>query len=123
MAQGADLQDVADSVGGTAAEAVELRRDGSNRGSLPIGVVNEVFGLRIGEAAAGPTLDGGQAIARVTAIAAVDPTNTADRIEAVRQRETNNMTQEIIDQFTAALRQRFPVEIDDEAIADLADPS
>ena len=33
------------------------------------------------------------------------------------------MTQEIIDQFTAALRQRFPVEIDDEAIADLADPS
>ena len=123
LAEGADLQAVAASVGGTAADAAELRRDGSNRGSLPVGIVNEVFDLRVGEAAAAPTLDGSQAIARLTAIAGVDPADAADRIDAVRLRETNNMTQEIIDQFTAALRQRFPVEIDDEAIADLADPS
>ena len=123
LAQGGELEAVAEEAGGTASEATEISRDGTDRGSLSIGLVNEVFELDVGDAAAAATLDGGQVIARLLTVTAVDTGDSAESVEAIRQRETNIMAQEIVDQFTAALRQQFSVDIDDEAIADIADPS
>ncbi len=131
---GEPAEQVAGSIEGAAAGITPaLQRDGSNRDDLPTGLINGLFGLTIGEVTIAPAgAGGGQIVARLTGIDAAAPppegvAEAADPAAAalarIRSETAQTLSTDLVVQFADALRARYGVEIDRDALARLAERS
>ncbi len=111
---GEDAAAVAADIGATATTLTDLRRDGSNRSDLPRTLINGVFALDVGGVAVSAA-DAGQYVA---VLEAIQPATSPDpgEVEAISERETEVIANELLSGFLEALRAKYGVEIHAEEI-------
>ncbi len=116
----------------TAGNTPALLRDGSNRGELPTTLVNGLFSSAVGAVTVAAAGSGNQIVARLTAITAAEPPTGSDAQDSnpegaaltqIRTETARTMTVDLVAQLTDALRARYRVSIDQQALARLADRS
>lgn len=89
---------------------------------LPADLVRELFERKVGEVARVRVAEG-QRVARLSAIIPADPTTMAAGLEPLRQEITQNIASELVEEFGAALRQRFPVAIYQDTLSAMYKPN
>ncbi len=85
---------------------------------LPYDLVTALFAADIGEAAMGRAPDGFY-VARLTDVRAADPGADKDGMEALRQQLLQSLQGDIMVQYAGALRQRYPVVVNQRLMDDL----
>ncbi len=111
LARGEPAGSVAADLGGTAGRTDPIRRDGRG-GALPNALVNEVFGLSEGEVTTG-SLPGTEIALRLAEIRTAEPVGQDSELP---DQLAQALGSDLLEQFTAGLRSRYTVEVDDEAI-------
>ncbi|MCG8511214.1 MAG: peptidyl-prolyl cis-trans isomerase [Rhodospirillales bacterium] len=78
-------------------------------------IVQQIFGVRTGEAVAGRT-QGGYMVARLTEIVPASPGGDSEGLAAIQRSLTDAMRADVQAQFATALGQDFPIQINQQAI-------
>ncbi len=84
--------------------------------NMPRALATKIFALEPGKAAVEP-VEGGIAIARLTEVTAADPAADANGLTATRQQIAGSMRDTVRFAVDGALRQRYPVTIDNAVMA------
>ena len=79
-------------------------------GNVPPAIVAKIFGLTQGHAAAAPTGDS-YAVAQLTQIQPADPAKAGAQIDQLSHQLAQQMQGEFLGRFNAALKRRYPVEL------------
>ncbi len=78
-------------------------------------LVDKIFAGKVGDVVMAPSEDG-YAVAKVKEIRAADISKDTESVENVRTRVLQSMANDVLDQYTAALEKKYPVEIYHSAI-------
>src|SRR5690606_16657903 len=112
---GKKLADIAAEMNLETAETPALPRSGSEaEENVPGALRPKLFTTELGHAVSGPTSDG-YIVAAVKEIMPADPASDPDGVEAVRQQLAQLIQNDLLTGYGAALRERHPVTIDEEA--------
>lgn len=121
LRNGDDAKAIAAEIGATFARTPALLRDGSNAGSTPRPMVRELFEMKVGDTAV--IQDGDKrVVARLTDITEADPASAAEAVAEVRETAARQMAQDLVGQFTQALRGQYDVEINRSALDQIYRP-
>jgi peptidyl-prolyl cis-trans isomerase D len=119
---GKKLADIAAELKLKVSETPALLRSGAeNQKDVPGALLPKLFETKIGQAVSGPTSDG-YIVAAVKEIKPADPKTDADGVKAVRQQLVQLMHSDLLAGLGAALRERHPVTLDEEAFNHLLAP-
>ncbi|MGE5145459.1 MAG: peptidyl-prolyl cis-trans isomerase, partial [Candidatus Eiseniibacteriota bacterium] len=88
---------------------------------IPGALRPQLFTTKLGHAVAGPTSDG-YIVAAVKEIKPADPATDADGVKAVREQLAQLLKGDLLSGFGAALRERHPVNIDENTFNQLLSP-
>lgn len=102
---------VAQAVGGKALTPPAFTRDGAETAQLPAPVVAELFKGSPGAVAVAPS-QGGFVVARLDKVLPVEAAAQAEAVNANRQRISGAVSNDLVDQFIAALNAEIGVKVD-----------
>lgn len=119
---GADLTKAATEAGYDTFTSRALTRQGDEEGKFPPALVQELFRLEPGGAAMGPAPEG-FAVIRLKEINEPAMDDGGEELNQFQQNLTRALGNDIAEQFSMALRDRFTVLVDDEALESYLDSS
>lgn len=119
LADGAKLSEFTAELGQEARTTAAFTRDGEGAGDhVSAALVEKLFALRIGGAAWAATQNG-TVVGVVKEIEGANPLSDSEGVKSVAGRLRQAMAGDLLAQFTNALRDRYPVEIDQAAVEDM----
>jgi len=119
---GKKLADIAAEMKLKVTETPALLRSGAeDEKDVPGALRPKLFQTKLGQAVSGPTSDG-YLVAAVKEVKPADPKTDADGVKAVRQQVVQLMQSDLLAGFGAALRERHPVTVDEDAFNRLLAP-
>ncbi len=119
LAGGAKLPEFAADVGREVRTTDPFTRDGDGAGDhVSAALVEKLFALRVGDAAWAPT-QSGTVVGVVREVKGANPLSDSAGVKSVTDRLRQAMASDLLAQFTNALRDRYPVEIDQAAVEDM----
>lgn len=119
IAAGVKLAELAGEVGQKVRTTDPFTRDGDGAGDhVSAALVEKMFALRVGDAAWAPTLDG-TVVGVAKEVKSANPLSDSKGVKAVSDRLRQVMAVDFLAQYTNALRDRYPVEIDQAAVEDM----
>lgn len=121
MRAGQPLADAALSQGATTFAEQGIVRSGANAEQVPMSLIDRVFAGVQGDILTGQT-SGGAVVLRIDRVHRADPTQSPEILSSVRDQLQAGLRQDLIDQLLAALRQRYPVDVNREAIENFYNP-
>ncbi|HET8728620.1 MAG TPA: peptidyl-prolyl cis-trans isomerase, partial [Alphaproteobacteria bacterium] len=107
-------QAVAGDIGAEFGETPALRRAG-NSGDVAPALVDRLFGMTVGEVAVVPG-GGAQIVARLTEIIDADPAEGDEALASLNEEIERGMAQDLVAQFTRALRTQYDIDIHQAAL-------
>src|SRR5229473_980880 len=84
--------------------------------NVPAALVAKIFETDAGKAAFARGSDG-YAVAQVKAVEPADPSKDSDAVQRLSQQLTPSLREDLLQQFDQALRERYPVSVDQAAVA------
>ena len=116
LAVGGDIKAIAAGLGVATRTSSPFKRDGTGAdANVTPDLAAKLFGVKIGEAAAGAA-QGGQVVGRLTAINPADPTQDAAGLEQLKADLRTQLEGDVLQQFGDRLRQSIGVETNQAAI-------
>ncbi len=112
---GGTPEQVAHATGAVAAITEPLNRNPGGRATLPPVLLKMLFTLAPGEIAKAATADG-QVVARLKSIIAADPATAPGAIKSLADTERQQISNDLVAEFSDALRQAYPVRTNQEFI-------
>ncbi len=117
--KGEKLDDLATLHGLKTFTAGPLSRYSNNRAELPSVVVSKLFSAKTGQAVTGGAGDKGVVVATVNQILPPDPAQAASQKAAIAREIETATKADLLDEYEQSLRQRFPVDINADAVKQL----
>jgi peptidyl-prolyl cis-trans isomerase D len=119
LSAGTQLSDLAREIGREVRITEPFTRDGDGAGDhVSAALVEKLFVQRVGKAAWAPTQDGA-VVGVAKEVTAANPLSDSKGVKSVSDRLRQAMASDLLTQFTNALRDRYPVEIDQAAVEDM----
>ena len=112
---GTSLKDVAAKQALATTTTPPIERQGAS-GGLPETMLGPLFQLKLHQATSGQSADGSY-VAELTQVMPADPAADQEKVRELAHQLDTNLQQDLIGQFEKALRDRFPVEIDRDRLA------
>ena len=112
---GTSLKDVAAQRRLTVKTTPAFERTGGAKSELPASLVAKLFELKLHQAASGPSSDG-YVVAELTQILPADPKTGEARMEQLQVQLGAAIENDLVAEYSRALRQQFPVSIDQSAV-------
>lgn len=112
---GTPLKDAAAREGLKVTAGKPIDRRGGGDDNIPRSLQEDLFKLKKGGTASGPTRNG-FAVIQLTNIEDPDPVKSKDEVEQLKAALTGAIGNDLLEQFTLALKERFPVTIDRKAL-------
>jgi peptidyl-prolyl cis-trans isomerase D len=116
--EGAELSTIAAERGAQATTTAPFTRAGTGDHGFPPEVVGDLFDAEVGDAVTGSTGDG-YVVARLTDIQPASPGTDPDGMAAMEQRLTAMIRDDLQAQFSLALRDRYPVSVNEKLIDEM----
>jgi peptidyl-prolyl cis-trans isomerase D len=114
LVAGAPIAQVAEDAKASVTISEPFGRDGGG-GQLPRQVTTALFANAVGSVSGGRHADG-WVVARLTEIRAVDPAQATDQVTAITRQFRAAVEQDLGQQFQEALRKRYPVKVNRQAV-------
>jgi peptidyl-prolyl cis-trans isomerase D len=118
LAAGVPAETVAKEIGGKAGKTPPLTRNPGKDSPLPPELLEDLFSLKPGQAAAAATADG-QMIVRLAEIIPADPAAAGSELAQLKAAVRNGIANDLVTAYTAGLRQRYGVTVNQELLQSL----